>query len=170
MAKLPKWGDDAALTAWVGRHLPERHADVLFPEMTNVQSGVPWQWWDAKASEREAFEAARQGDFRMLGWMLEQRMPLKRESMALIAARLMGKLKVKPGAAKQAIARRRATNPVHNAADEVPAIQTILRQHYPKQRGIRDRAIDIAAARAEIDRDRLAYHLNSKNRLVLIPN
>jgi hypothetical protein len=163
MVKLPKWGDDAALTAWVSRLMPERHFDVLFPELITVQSGVPWQSWDAKAMEREAFEAARQGDFRMLGWMLDKHMPLTRESMSLIAARLMGKLKAGPGAAKQAIARRRAANPVHNAADEVPAIQTILRQHYPKQRGIRDRAIDIAAARAEIGRGRLAYHLDSNH-------
>jgi hypothetical protein len=116
MAKLPKWGDDAALTAWVSQLMPERHFDVLFPELITVQSGVPWQSWDAKAMEREAFEAARQGDFRMLGWMLDKHMPLTRESMDLIAARLMGKLKAGPGAAKQAIARRRAANPVHNAS------------------------------------------------------
>jgi hypothetical protein len=170
MTKLPKWGDDdAALAAWVGERMPERHAEVLFPELITVQSGVPWQSWDAQAMEREAFDAAQQGDFRMLGWMLDQRMPLTRESMALIAARLMRKSKSKKrvGAAKQAIARRRAANPVHNAADEVPAIQAILQQLYPKQRGIRDRAIDLAAARAKIDRDRLAYHLNSKD---LIPH
>ena len=171
MTKLPKWGDDAALAAWAGERIPERHAEVLFPERITVQSGVPWQSWDAKAMEREAFEAAQQGDFRMLGWMLDQRIPLKRESMVLIAARLMGKFKSKKGvgAAKQAIARRRAANPVYNAADEVPAIQAILRQHYPKQRGIRDRAIDLAAARAKIKRTRLTNHLNSKHRLDLIP-
>jgi len=171
MTKLPKWGDDAALAAWIGERIPERHAEVLFPEMITVQSGVPWQSWDAKAMEREAFEAAQQGDFRMLGWMLDQRMPLKRESMALIAARLMGKFKTNAGAAKQAIGRRRARNPVHNATDEVSAIQAILQQHYPKQHGIRDRAIGLAAARAKIKRSRLEHHLNDlENRLDLIPH
>ena len=71
----------------------------------------------------------------------------------------------KVGSAKQAIGRRRAKNRVHNAADEVPVIQAILRQYYPKQRGSRDRAIGIAAARAGIKRSRLANHLNSKHKL-----
>ncbi len=121
--------------------------------------------------EREAVETARQGDFRMLGWMFDNDMPLKRESKKLIAARLMGKFKANKriGAAKQSAARRRAANPVHNAADEVPVIEAILRQHYPKQRGIRDRAVDLAAARAGINRDRLAYHLYSKNVIREIP-
>jgi hypothetical protein len=163
--KPPNWNDDAALTALVGQHLSPRHAEVLFPETITVQTGVPWKSWDAKAMERESVDAARQGDFRMLGWMLYNAMPLKRETMALAGARLMGKLKGKTGAAKQTIERRRAANPVHDAADEVPKIKVILKQLYPGQRNFHNRAIDIAAARAGIDRDRLAHHLNSKHKL-----
>ena len=166
MAKLPRWGDDEALLAWIGPLIPEPFQDWLV---------VPPHVWNAPFTgldrESEAIEAARQGNFKLLGYLMDPRQSVYRpqrlspKSEALIAARLQGESKAKRGKPKQTEARRRLSNPVHAAADEVAIIENILRQHYPKQRGIRERAIDIAAARANISRERLAEHLKSKHRL-----
>ena len=59
-------------------------------------------------------------------------------------ARKRGRPKMSEGA-------RRAANPIHNAADKVPVIESLLREHYPDQRtGVRERAIRIAAKRFNI--------------------
>jgi hypothetical protein len=168
MANPPKWGDDdAVLAEWVSQYIPERCDGYLFPELIDLRPGVPWQSWDKRAMEREAFEAAQQGNFRMLGWMLDKGMSLKPQSLALIAARLMGKFKSKGGAARMSVARRRAKNPMHDVANEVPTIQKILQQHYPKQHGHRDRAISLAATRANMKRSQLVNYLKNSHKLNL---
>jgi hypothetical protein len=64
MAKLPKWGDDAALAAWAGERIPARHAEVLFPELITVQPGAARSWhvirdWPA-LPQQAAWKAAMQ--------------------------------------------------------------------------------------------------------------
>jgi hypothetical protein len=48
-------------------------------------------------------------------------------------------------------------------------IQSILRDHYPKRKGHRERAIDIAAIRFDVDRHRLSHHASFKRRRVSPP-
>jgi DNA primase len=176
----PKWNDDEALAAWVNQAMPAQHVDYLFEEaLPTWRPDVPMSWESFEAQEREALAAARGGNFRLLAYLLDpdpdrftdgktrpvRLQRLSRESEVLIASRLRGKFKVKKGAPKQPVARRRARTPVYAAADEVAIIHEILLRQYPMQRGIRDRAIAIAAKRAGIPRRRLFNHLKSKRRL-----
>jgi hypothetical protein len=171
----PKWNDDAAVAAWVGQAMPVQYSDYLFAELLPpLRPDVPMEWRSFEAMEREALAAARQGSFKLLAYLLDPEpisphlnrpQRLSRESEVLIARRLRGEFKGKKSRPKQPVARRRARTPVYAAADEVATIQGILRQHYPKERGIRDRAIAIAAARAGITPKRLRNHFRSKRRL-----
>ncbi len=170
---LPDWNDDDALADWVGPLMPEPPRDYLFRPWP-VLRDAPMQGKSREEMEREAIAAAQQGNFKLLGWLMDppnqdllsHRPPrLSQEAEALIAARLQGTFKARRGKPKQTVARRRVDNPIHAAADEVPVIQNILRQHYPRQRGVRDRAIGIAALRAGIEHERLAHHLRSPHQL-----
>jgi hypothetical protein len=163
-----------------------QYPDYLFSELLPpLRPDVPMEWRSFEAMEREALAAARQGSFKLLAYLLDpeptwvhgvdaaspQAIPnrlqrLSQESEVLIARRLRGEFKAdRQGAPKQPVARRRARTPVYAAADEIATIQGILSQHYPNERGIRDRAITIAAARAGITPKRLRNHLRSKRRL-----
>ena len=171
MAKLPRWGDDEAMLAWIGPLIPEPKPifDVLFPEEVVVQPGIPLvAGRSPRETEQEAFQTAKQGDFRMLAWMREHKMPLSKESEQLINARLRGEFKAeRSGPAKQLAARRRARSKVYGAADEVAIIQAILKQHFPNEHGHREQAITLAASRANISRGTLANHFKSRRRPTL---
>jgi hypothetical protein len=161
MTRLPNVNDVKALAGWVGHLLPEPLRDYLL---------FPWrQWWGhpftEQDREREAVAAARQGNFKLLGILKEQRVPLGAEAEALIASRLQETFKAPRGKPKQTEAQRRAGNPIHDAADEVAPIEDLLREYYYSHSGHHDLAIDIAAYRAGIDRERLAKHLSSPNRI-----
>ncbi len=170
-AKLPKWDDDHAILAWIGPLMPER-PNLVGPKF--ARPGIPLGWTQP-AMEKEAMHAARQYHFKMLGYLIElnasvpadewQAPQLSQEAYALIAAYLQGKVKAKNNPPKQSVARRWAKNPIHAAADEVVVIKNILRQHYPNQRGYRNRAINVSAARARIPPERLNKHLGSKDRI-----
>jgi len=158
--ELPKWNDDQAMLAWIGPLIPKR------PSITPAEM------------EMEALHEARQGHFKKLGYLLNwyasvpgdewQLPPLSQEAYALLADCALGKKarkKARRGAAKQTVLHRWHSNRVHLAADEVVIIEKILRQHYPKQRRYRDRALDLSAARSRIRRDRLAEHFKSEHRI-----
>jgi hypothetical protein len=160
--EVPLWSDDAALIKWVDRQLPG--PDWLI---------MPWhRWWRGQFvgppedREREAIEAARLGNFKLLAELMDpphehlrsyRPERLSHEAEMLIAARLRGTFKAKRGKPP----RRR---PDDFAADEVAAIQELLKRHYPGQRGYRDRAIDIAAHRHGVDPERLRSHRAFKRR------
>jgi hypothetical protein len=87
---------------------------------------------------------------------------LTNEAWALIADRLIGKARASRGRpSRQTGKERRAVNPVHDAADAVPRIRSILKASYPGRRPgeLQDRAIDLAAKLHGIKRKLLANYV-----------
>jgi Asp-tRNA(Asn)/Glu-tRNA(Gln) amidotransferase B subunit len=154
------WNDDDALADWVGQQLPQPPRDWLV---------MPWhEWWGAPFTqqdrEREAVDEARKGNFKLLAALMQQNVSLSKQARALVADRLLGGKAKTRGRPRQTVTQRRVRNPIHDAAALVPIIEKFLRQHFPKQRGYRDRAIDVAAHLAGLDRDRLANDRAFKRR------
>jgi hypothetical protein len=129
-----------------------------------------YQDWPQGTDEAVAAEAAECGDLeplanllRPLGGMLEFGIPdevnpaiekLSPETWMIIVQFLTGqrnlktgKLKGKRGPRKKKEEERRRDNPVHNAADFVPAVTAILQRLYPTKgkAEIKRRAIEVAA-------------------------
>jgi hypothetical protein len=169
MNQLLIWNDDRALADLIAPLMPKA---PLLPLM-------PWhQWWGHGFTEEhpedEAIAAAKQGNFKLLGVLMNppnhygRPKRLSWEAEKLIAQYFQGTFKAQKPSGKNTgkktrrpvmtEAQRRAKNPTHDAAKEVPIIENLLRQLCPGQRGYRERAIDMAAYRAGIDRDRLANH------------
>jgi hypothetical protein len=60
---------------------------------------------------------------------------------------------------------RRASYPVHNAADEVIVIERLLRENYPDQKtGIRERAVEVVSRRHNIGAKKLRNYLRRSRR------
>jgi hypothetical protein len=169
----PKWSEHEAVAAWVGEVMRGGAMDDAEKRFLATGGCGASSTEILEAMEREAVEAALRGSFGLLADMLEQKSPFHRwepgwklspEAIALIARRLRREPIAKPGRPKQTLERRRHNTPVHDAAAEFKAVERILRQHYPKEKKIRDRAISIAAARAGIKYDTLKDYLKKPDR------
>ncbi|WP_212496027.1 hypothetical protein [Bradyrhizobium japonicum] len=103
--------------------------------------------------EREAIAAAKYGDFKPLAILRQLGIPLGDEANALINTKLMGE----NFPAKR---RGRPSRPLFDdiAAEEVSSIEKLLREHFPGRSVNRAYAIDLAALRNCMDRERLANH------------
>jgi hypothetical protein len=174
MGRAPKWSDDKAVAAWVGKVIDDAALDEEYEH-----SQLPWDTLpDIPASfifedmERQAVEAAQGGNFRPLADMLERINPLFKlakwnlgpRAIALIARRLRGEPIAKRGRPKQTAERRQLNTRTHDAAAELKEIERILRQHYPSEKKIKERATSIAATRAGIKHDTLVNYLKRPRR------
>jgi hypothetical protein len=83
----------------------------------------------------------------------------------ILAKRLTGELRFKVGRPKKTLDHRRADRPAIGAAEELPAIERILRSYYPHQKKIHDRAVEIAARRADINDQTLLDYQKSPSRI-----
>jgi hypothetical protein len=93
------------------------------------------------------------------------RTALAPSTYALIADILSGRRKRPKRRPRLSEHERRMMNPIHNAADEVPGIQRILRAWYPQQteKQIYDRALYVVASRHQVKLEALdAYLKRSK--------
>jgi hypothetical protein len=146
--------------------------------MAEVRRGWP------ATTEAAAVEAALRGDANPLANYLLRPVPgmgfvpdevnpaiekLSLETWTLIADLLTGARNLKTGKRKgergprrRSKEERRKINPVHDAADHVPAVATILARLYPdKGRSeLNKRAIEIAARLKRADAKVLKWHLN----------
>jgi hypothetical protein len=178
----PRFSDDAAVAALVNQLLDaaERERDRVFERLIDQ---VPLQthgevWGQI---EQRAIERARLGDFKPLAALVERENPLYKildkplgsEVSRIAAARLRGEFKKKGrGPPRKDLDERLAASLVYDAADLLPRIEKILRERWPGQRGhqhegqqgYRDRAIDIAAARAGVDPGTLKNYLRRSKR------
>ena len=124
--------------------------------------------------ESVAVDAAEGGNYERLAWLLDPKHPLNHEGMvsalrtalapstyALIADILSGRRKRPKRRPRLSEHERRMRNPIHNAADEVPGIQRILRAWYPKQtkKQIYDRALYVVASRHQVKSETLDVYL-----------
>ena len=172
--KPPKLSDDDALVAkWVGEIVDDDNDDANNDD--DFEFSHPWydhpplRMSEVLASmECEAIEAAEDGNLEPLGALIENPLfkdygVLRPKAMAIISAKLRGTFKPRRGPHKQS-RWQRDLNPARGAAEEVKQIVAVLREHYPKEKGHRDRAIGIAAARAGITRQKLETYLRSRHR------
>ena len=170
--KPPKLSDDDALVAkWVGEivdHANDKQAAYDFVDEL-MRDHPPLRMSAILASmEREAIEAAEDRNLEPLGALIENPLfkdygVLSPKAMAIISAKLRGTFKPRRGPHKQS-RWQRDLNPARGAAKEVDQIEHVLRTYYPKEKGHRDRAIGIAAARAAITRQKLETYLKSRHR------
>jgi len=172
----PRWSDEEGVAALVDD-------EFLEWERIDAMDAVVQVLPDIKESEifasmeHEAVAAAERGDFNPLAKILEQKNPLIKQlsgkfqlgekARAILAERITGRDAGKrgPGRPKQSIEERYASSKCHGAADALPDIERILGWHYPDEKGIRERAITIAADRAGIRRQTLENYLRSDRRL-----
>ena len=145
-------------------------ADLLRPDATTL---------DMLRSNHAAGTTLPPSELRTFARLLRVR-TLRMSTWILIAQFLTGerslrtgRLRGEPGRPTMSSEKRRAESPVHNAAEEVDAIQAILRQSYPDQHSsqIRDRARAIAAQRNGVEAITLAKYFRrpKKDRRRLIP-
>jgi hypothetical protein len=158
----PRFNDDKGLLALVEDEFLKQEMEAALLEYPDDMT-----WSDiapsAEEIERKAVEEARRENFKLMADLVRAGRRLNAEARELIADYLRGKRKRgRPPMTKD---ERRVRTPVHGAADEIQWIAAILREHYPDQRKIRDRAIDIAALRVRINRNTLANYLKSKRRI-----
>jgi hypothetical protein len=169
--------------------------DITLPKGWRDAPTRPSVAYDIGTSEQEAVEAALRGDIELLADLLrpfsgellglpdEVNPAIKRlspKAWSIIVQFLTGernlrtgRLRGEPGRPRMSPEKRRAESPVHDAATEVDAIHDILRRSYPDQRSsqIRDRAMEIAAQRNDVEASTLAKYLSrpKKDRRRLIP-
>jgi hypothetical protein len=93
----------------------------------------------------------------VIGWVIDLLAAREVNHVILYADDLIaGRPVRKRGRPKLSEGARRAANPIHNAADKVPVIESLLHEHYPDQRtGVRERAVRIAAKRFNINYETL---------------
>jgi hypothetical protein len=104
--------------------------------------------------ERRAVKMARDhGDFALLAdLVLDQTLIEPAPSTKQLARdRMTGQYKRPVGHPLVPEEVKRERNPLHDAADEVRRIQSILTAAYPKERGCRARAIKIVAQKRNVD-------------------
>jgi hypothetical protein len=123
-------------------------------------------------------EAVKNGNYKPLAWLLDPKNPLNNQRMepalrttlapttyALIAEIVSGLRKRPKHRPRLTEYERRMINPVHDAADEVPGVEGMLRAWYPDQtaKHIYDRALFVVASRYRVRLEALdAYLKRSK--------
>jgi hypothetical protein len=125
--------------------------------------------------ESEAVDAAmKDGNYMPLAWLLDPKNPFNNQPMepalrtalapttyALIADILSGRRKGPKHRPRLTERERRMINPIHDAADEVPGIEGMLRVWYPDQKAkqIYDRALYVVASRRQVNLEALDAYL-----------
>ena len=146
--KTPPWADDDAVYKLVQAKLEENALEEERQFYLGRWDTYPDRPADEVTGEieQQALDAWRRGNPNPLTDLLRPEHPLNRhgwfgrpfrdqlssEAWSIICDRLLGK-PLKRGRPKSTDDERRALNPVHDAADMVPAIERILWHHYPKQ-------------------------------------
>jgi hypothetical protein len=123
--------------------------------------------------ENEAVQAANEGNYFPLGCLTDPTHPLNSimtppirtmlapSTYALITEVLYGR-RIKPKHRPRLTdTQRRAQNPIHDAADAVPMVESLLRQWYPEQTAgaIHERALHVVAYSHKVPLERLIGYL-----------
>jgi hypothetical protein len=169
----PPWNDDDEVAKWVGELIDDAEEDAEYDFAMLAWDTHPGIKGSElyRSIEADAVKAAQGNNFGKLADMLENPMvkwlqskgcQLGPQASALAAARLRGQLgpRGRPKKSDEDLAQL----PVRYAVKELKTIERILREHYPKEEAIRDRAITIAAEREGIERGKLEHFLRSRHR------
>jgi hypothetical protein len=174
-ADRPDWKEMDAVADWAYRKLDDERSEQerqFYMLRWDTHPGIPmseihrWMVTDAVAK-------ARDGNFELLADLLRPEHPMNlhlaksiRETLPpevwrLIADRLSGRLKVRRGRPRMTEEERRVLNPIHDAADDLPPIESILREAYPNQNAgqIHDRALHGVARHHEVSQDALENYV-----------
>jgi hypothetical protein len=174
--KPPRWSDEKAVAEFVAEVIDDREAEAEYQaEMDGAyyQDHIPaftvaelaGSADNRAAEEKYVVTVALDGNLEPLieflcnPYNVSFRLSLAPSTRHLIVEFLTGarslhtgKPKGQPGRPKMSEEKRRASNPIHDAAGEFPLIKKILKQYYPTQSAghINDRAEAIAQKRANI--------------------
>jgi hypothetical protein len=164
----PPWQDKAATAKLVAEKIQEIDDEearefhtYYMPQMANLVVR-----WSKPTKERKALVTSERGDLSVLIDMINSEKVFSPAIRNRINEFLTQKRSLRTGrirgAQKKDEYTRRALNPIHNAADEVPLIKDILKELYPKQSTsrIRERALWIAVQRHGGRVTTLAKHLD----------
>jgi hypothetical protein len=156
---VPEWRDEEAVVAWVAEEI----------------IGEPFLR-EYHGPEKAAVQAALCGNIGLLNDLVQRSLEgrLSPDTCALVGEFFTGKrnphtgkLKGERGPRRKLADERRATNPVHDAADAFPIVLELLRHAYPEQAqaALRDRALQITAdLNFRTDAEALNVHMRrSKN-------
>lgn len=170
--KPPPWKDEEAVAAWIDDILLIQEYQELEEGILREEygpDGIPASEVFASL-ERDAIASAKSGNMRPLADLIDPTNPFRSgglrvrpEAEAMVAGYLRGQ-RAKRGRPKQRIEQREASTKVHGARREMIRIQKILEHYYPGEQKHRERAIAIAAARAEIERRELRNYLKKPRR------
>jgi len=187
MPKPPRWLDEDAVFEWVEQEIDQAEYDSV---MEDAQREYPEDYFPFRintpqeiAINKAVHEATtRRSIVREGQWVRARTVNLEPLVQFVLNSNLppaIGKLVIeflrgqrnlktgnKPGRRKMTDDERRAINPIHDAADDVPFIKAILKNDWPNQtpEDIRDRALAITAKRHRVKEETLARYLNSSKR------
>ncbi|MBR0703137.1 hypothetical protein JQ599_24765 [Bradyrhizobium diazoefficiens] len=148
MTRLPAWRDQDAVADWAWAELEEAWSEAERQHAMRRWDQVPGVPVSevCRQIEQQAAARATRGDFGPLADLLRPDHPMNASSVgtrlrdrlspatwSLIADRLTGTFKAKAGRPPMTSEERRASSPVHDAAEDVAAIEAILKRAYPKQ-------------------------------------
>lgn len=168
MTRLPQWRDQDAVANWAYVELEEawseaerQHCMLRWDRHPGLTVPRP----QPRQVERRAVAEARHGNFEPLADLIRSapaRDVVQPSTWELIVDILAGNFKASPGRRKMTENERRATTPVHDAADDVATIRAILRKGYPKQSQaeVRDLALYAASRHHKIEVKKLAKYLS----------
>jgi len=157
---LPKWKHEAGVAAFADKFIAKQR--VIADRFSDFAR-------EHEFAEKAACEAARRGDLAPLVAILRSEGGLHPDTIELVIEFMTGarnpqtgKPRGERGKRRMTTEQREAKNPIHGAAIEFAAIEGLLKQHYPAQSkaAIRERAMDIAAKRAEVTSEKLRGYLN----------
>jgi hypothetical protein len=171
---LPKWTDEAGVAKMVSAAIAHYRA-LEARRNREFDPGIPEEdkpLLRLKRVEEIAALYARKGNFNPLIDLLRSERFIEQlfalggqwlepETRTFLTDVLTGKFESKRDQ-KMTAAERRATNPIHNAADEFLMIEGELMRLYPAQSksAVKGRAVEIAAERAGIEPEQLQTYLN----------
>jgi hypothetical protein len=175
--KLPRWKDETGLVAFVNQAIidllndPEDISKYGLKQWPFEDRGIGIVTWEML--ESEAVDAAEGGNYAPLAKLFDPKHPLNHpdikppicasltpKTYALVFDILSGRKKPahRP---KLTDIERRAINPIHDAADEVPVVERMLHTWYPDQTAneIYNRTLYVVAHRHQVRPETLAAHL-----------
>jgi hypothetical protein len=179
---VPRWDDETAVTDYVRRLIDQSRGSkynnsrnrlfgrLLFNSLTR-RVDLPRI---IEIESERAIAAAKQGNYLPLARLLESkhplndahyRMELRRalpvKAYDLIGSILSGQLKRPTHRPKLTDEERRASTPVHNAADDFRVAKAVLPRLYPEQSPgqIHDRAVSVAAKMHKVGIETLRGYL-----------
>jgi hypothetical protein len=165
---LPDWDDERGVARLADELIAklERHARAFLDYGASAIAADEFAKFEH--AEATAVKAALRGDVAPLARLLldENWQWLQPETRKLMSEILLGKRIRSVGHPKMTAEERRATNPIHRAADEANILKSRLQKLYPgiARAAVRERAMEIVAKRTGVSLEALRRQLRRSSK------